>query len=322
VNDARPVVNFTATPGTMLNIVVNATDPETDAITYAAYFMRADLGMTFTPATRTFSWNAPIGASDSTYYVRFQITTFSGGSDYAIAKITVADRMPPAAVTDLQPTMGHTTAVMTWHSPGDNGNVGNATAFDLRYSSSPINEGNFSLATQIPTGDPGPPGNLNCADLSGLSPCGAYWFAVKTVDDAGNWSSLSNLPSGQATCSGSLEYACASPQDGPGLPPRPKGADLPQTVEFAMRGPNPTHTPLEIMMGIPSALAGQQLRLRVFDIAGRRVRDLRAESASAGRFSSSWDLHDQSGSRVANGLYFIRFDIGAERHTHSVMVVN
>jgi hypothetical protein len=299
---------------------VSAVDPEADAISYAAYFMRTDLGMSFNVANRTFTWNAPITASDSVYFVRFQVSTFSGGSDYAIARITVADRMPPAAVTDLHPFFGHTTAVVTWTSPGDNGNVGNATAFDLRYSITSIDEGNFSSATPIFTSPPGPPGSPNCAELSGLSPCGAYWFAVKTVDDAGNWSFLSNVPFGQTSCHGSLEYACGGPQQGQHSPQAK--VELPKALELGLRGANPTREPVAVSFGIPPDRSGLVLQLAVFDIAGRRLRELRGERSISGRFQANWDLRDHDGRRVPAGLYFLRLGVGADRLTRSILVLN
>ena len=38
---------------------------------------------------------------------------------------------------------------LTWTAPGNDGSVGEATGYDLRYSTSPINAGNFSSATQV-----------------------------------------------------------------------------------------------------------------------------------------------------------------------------
>ena len=320
VNNAHPVIDFTAIPGTTLHLAVNASDPEADAITYAAYFMRTDLGMSFNTGTHTFTWNAPVTASDSIYNVRFNVTTFSGGSDYAIARITVADRMPPSDVSDLQVTLGHTSAVALWTAPGDNGNVGNATAFDLRYANFTINEGNFSQATPMNAPQPGPPGTQECGDVFGLTPCQAYWFAVKTVDDAGNWSNVSNVPSGEANCNGSLEYACASPQD---AQHPPTGiVSLPRVAELAIQGPNPAHAPFALSFGVPAVAEGGDLSLGVFDIVGRRVAALRHEHAIPGRYIAQWDLRDTSGRRVASGIYFVHFEVGRSRLTRSVLIVN
>jgi hypothetical protein len=320
VNDAHPVIDFTAVPGTQLNLVVNASDPDGDGLTYVAYFMRTDLGMSFSAGTQTFSWNAPAAASDSVYLVRFNVTTFSGGTDFAFARITVADRLPPAAVTDLSVRFGHTTAAALWTAPGDNGNIGNATAFDLRYSVAPIDEGNFSQAIQIPTGPPGPPGTPECADVSGLSPCNAYWFAVKTVDDAGNWSDISNVPSGQATCSGSLEIACAAPQDA--AHPPAGSPEMPKVAELSIQGGNPTHDPIGLSFGVPASARDAELSLGVFDVAGRCIARIRHESAVPGRFTTRWDLRDVSGRHVSSGIYFVHFDVGRSRLTRSVLIVN
>jgi hypothetical protein len=50
----------------------------------------------------------------------------------------------------------------------------------------PINAGNFSSASAIPTPAPGPAGTNECVELQGLSGCTTYYFALKTVDEAGN----------------------------------------------------------------------------------------------------------------------------------------
>ena len=320
VDNAHPVLNFTAIPGTTLSLAVNASDPDGDALTYVAYFMRADLGMSFNPGTHAFSWNAPVTASDSVYTIRFNVTTFSGGTDYAIARITVADRMPPSDVTDLHVQLGHTSAVALWTAPGDNGNVGNATAFDLRYANFPIDDGNFSQATPMNAPPPGPPGTQECGDVFGLTPCAAYWFAVKTVDDAGNWSFVSNVPSGEANCNGSLEYACASPQDATHPPTGP--VDLPKVAELSVQGPNPTRAPFALSFAVPASAKDGVLSLGVFDVAGRRIAQLRHGTAVPGRYTTQWDLRDVSGRRVATGMYFVHFEVGRSRLTRSVLIVN
>jgi hypothetical protein len=49
-------------------------------------------------------------------------------------------------------------------------------------------------------------------------------------------------------------------------------------------------------------------RLSVLDVTGRTVRVLVNGEAPAGRSSSRWDGRDQSGARVASGVYFFRLE--------------
>lgn len=63
------------------------------------------------------------------------------------------DGTPPADVTNLAVVdFGSTDATLTWTAPGDDGSVGTATAYDLRYSTSPItDEAGWLSATSVPS---------------------------------------------------------------------------------------------------------------------------------------------------------------------------
>ena len=86
------------------------------------------------------------------------------------------------------------TVTLTWTAPGDDGPVGTASAYELRVSTAPINDANWSAAAVVsnpPT--PQPAGTRQSTVVRGLTNGTTYYFAIKTVDDAGNWSGLSNL---------------------------------------------------------------------------------------------------------------------------------
>jgi hypothetical protein len=87
-----------------------------------------------------------------------------------------------------------------WSAPGDDAGLGTATAYDLRMSTSPINDGNFAQATQVDgMPAPRPAGTIQRVTIRGLSEGTTYFFAIKTVDDAGNWSPISNVASWDGT---------------------------------------------------------------------------------------------------------------------------
>ena len=83
---------------------------------------------------------------------------------------------------------------LVWTAPGDDGQTGTASAFELRSSTNPINESNWVSATIVP-GTPVPlaPGGRQRMVVRGLTYGTTYYFTIKTVDNAGNWSDLSNL---------------------------------------------------------------------------------------------------------------------------------
>ncbi|MDP7264431.1 MAG: hypothetical protein QGH39_02615, partial [Candidatus Thermoplasmatota archaeon] len=112
-----------------------------------------------------------------------------------------ADRTPPAAITDLavsQPQgMNDDTVKLAWSGPGDDENSGGPPAYYIiHYADFAINLGNFNTTTNAsnapkPTG----PGNTETVQIDQLDSSTTYYFAIRTVDDAGNWAPLSNVVS-------------------------------------------------------------------------------------------------------------------------------
>ncbi len=119
--------------------------------------------------------------------------TNDGVDDVHIAR--ASDTTPPAAITDLS-TVSSTSASVTlsWTAPGDDGNNGTARSYDLRYSTSSINSGNFNAATNVPgIGAPNVAGALETVIVGNLQSNTTYYFAVKSADEANNVSNLSNV---------------------------------------------------------------------------------------------------------------------------------
>ncbi len=86
------------------------------------------------------------------------------------------------------------TVRLVWTAPGDDGTVGTATAYDLRVSLSTITLSNWSSATPIAgVPAPAPAGARESFVVRGLTQGTTYYFAIRTVDDAGNWSGISNV---------------------------------------------------------------------------------------------------------------------------------
>jgi chitodextrinase len=83
---------------------------------------------------------------------------------------------------------------MTWTSPGDDGNSGTAALYDMRLSTAPITLSNWSAARGVP-GLPAPlvSGTRQQVTVRGLSRDTTYYLAIRTRDDAGNWSGVSNV---------------------------------------------------------------------------------------------------------------------------------
>ena len=105
------------------------------------------------------------------------------------------DTTAPSAVGNLvviesQTTLG--TITLNWTAPGDDGNTGTATSYDLRYTlrNSRID---WESATQV-VGEPSPgaAGSSESFTVNGLDPVTEYSFALKTADEVPNVSAMSN----------------------------------------------------------------------------------------------------------------------------------
>ena len=87
------------------------------------------------------------------------------------------------------------TVTLKWIAPGDDNNTGRALLYDVRYARFPVIESNWDDCLQVDGVVPTPmeAGSLEQMDISGLEDRALYFFAIKTVDDAGNWSPVSRL---------------------------------------------------------------------------------------------------------------------------------
>ncbi|MCK4303763.1 MAG: fibronectin type III domain-containing protein [Candidatus Eisenbacteria sp.] len=107
------------------------------------------------------------------------------------------DTTPPAKVSDLSvTTVTDSSATLAWEAPGDDGTSGTASAYDIRYATDMITDENWSTADSVDTPPtPGSAGSEEGFTVTGLSSSTLYYFALKTIDDAANWSGMSNVAS-------------------------------------------------------------------------------------------------------------------------------
>lgn len=124
---------------------------------------------------------------------------FGGGS---------GDVTPPAVVSDLRLSQpGVSSLLVEWTAPGNDGLVGTAAAYDLRYSTSPIDASNFAFATPVlPQPVPLGAGTPQSYVALNLSAGTMYYFALRTRDAAGNWSAP-GFSSGVATAADNISPA-------------------------------------------------------------------------------------------------------------------
>jgi len=106
------------------------------------------------------------------------------------------DTTPPAPVNDLSAQTGTTlgSVDLRWTAPGDDGDVGTATSYIVRYNTVEITDANWDASTDV-DGEPAPSvaGTSESMTVTGLTPGETYYFAIKTQDEVPNTSALSNV---------------------------------------------------------------------------------------------------------------------------------
>jgi len=126
-----------------------------------------------------------------------------------------ADTTPPAPVADLGARLlGATSLALAWTATGDDGSRGTAALHDIRRAAEPITEATWSEAEIVlrrPV--PSPAGRREAMNVDGLTAENTYYFAMKTRDQAGNWSALSNVAAARMTLP-TLSGATVEPDSG------------------------------------------------------------------------------------------------------------
>ena len=114
------------------------------------------------------------------------------------------DRIAPAAVTDLKAITAPGQVVLTWTAPGDDGTRGTAAVYQIKHASKPMRDVVpwpdkrhthvcFWGAENV-SDEPAPAaaGTKQRYTIKGLS-TGTYYFALKSRDECGNQSDISNV---------------------------------------------------------------------------------------------------------------------------------
>ena len=109
--------------------------------------------------------------------------------------VVLGDTVAPAPVSDLAVSRTAATEVtLTWTAPGDDGSEGTAAEYDLRHLPSMITDSTWSQATSITGLAPPSEAGVQEQVTASLVAGSVYYFAVRTRDESGNWSDISNSP--------------------------------------------------------------------------------------------------------------------------------
>jgi hypothetical protein len=203
------------------------------------------------------------------------------------------------AAADPAGEVGTSSVTLEWTAPGDDGYVGQASRYDLRYSLSPIDAQNFSQATPYPVvARPAAAGSRQSSRVFGLLPSHVYYFALKSVDDSGNWSLISNVA-----------YRTA---------PDPTSVPSLFTVALSPPSPSPARNYMRFELTLPREAI---VHVNLIDIAGRQVKTLAEGRYPAGTSVIQWDLVNGDGVRLERGQYWLLGELDGRRFTHRVTVI-
>jgi hypothetical protein len=123
---------------------------------------------------------------------------FGAAPDIGACEITLAD------IDNLSvSSTSRNSVTLTWAVPNSQGYTRQPTEYDIRYATYPLDESNWDAATQV-QGEPVPGelGQEQSFTITDLNPNTTYHIALRTTDEWGNTSWLSNVVSPTTATSG------------------------------------------------------------------------------------------------------------------------
>jgi hypothetical protein len=124
-----------------------------------------------------------------------------------------------------------------------------------------------------------------------------FWYKVTAVDTHGNESVVATL--------------------GPDIVVGTE-SDTPAKTHLAQNAPNPFNPSTTISFGVSDAA---DVTLRIYDASGRLVRTLADGPYDSGQHEEVWNGLDNSGHRVASGVYFYVLETGNKSYTRKMLLL-
>ncbi len=207
----------------------------------------------------------------------------------------------PAAIADLGiSSTGYSQVHLTWTAPGDDGNIGTAHSYDIRYSNADITPANWTSADAAQLALPLTPslaGTFETALVITLDQGTTYYFAIKTEDNDGYVSYLSNVVN--TTTSGT------PPTPTPGIPPTPTPGTPPTPTATVTNGglanvhlaPNPYVKSKNLSNSVWFLGLPKFVKIKIFTLSGNIVKTIVHDDSGAGG-SEEWDVGN-----ISSGIY-------------------
>lgn len=194
---------------------------------------------------------------------------------------TYNDSLPPATISDLRVEYIDSTGYLIWTTPSDNGLLGRPFNYYFRYSNSPINNNQWNQYPEIPFNKSvkaaGEPDTLRIPTLGSDS---LYYIAVKSSDDFGNLSEISNQVIFNTTLVGVDD------------------ALMPREFSVYPVYPNPFNPQTKIKFTLPEF---SKVSVYVYSVVGELVETITKDNLlSAGEHSFNWTPKN-----LSSGIYLI-----------------
>ena len=113
----------------------------------------------------------------------------------ALETVNSSDVTEPGAVTNLSATLTvFPNYSVSWTAPGDDGNTGKVTAYELRFSETTPKLSNWDLSTPLPGPVPSDPGFTHFVGVKIPWKHPSGFIGVRAVDEAGNKGPIASVP--------------------------------------------------------------------------------------------------------------------------------
>ncbi|MFC2061090.1 DUF2341 domain-containing protein [Elusimicrobiota bacterium] len=108
---------------------------------------------------------------------------------------SLAKSSAPAKINDLSATSNNGNVILSWTATGDNGLIGTATEYDIRYNTVEVTDINWLTSTQITYDNPPKASGQSESFGTPMIQGNTYYFAIKAIDEGDNKSEISNSTS-------------------------------------------------------------------------------------------------------------------------------
>ncbi|MGQ0722772.1 MAG: FG-GAP-like repeat-containing protein, partial [Candidatus Eiseniibacteriota bacterium] len=208
---------------------------------------------------------------------------------------------PPTAPTNLSVNVVGATATFSWSAATDAQTPAGGLSYNLRVGTAPGLGDIVSPMADAATGFRRAPALGNAGVTTSwtiqLPSAGPYWWSVQAIDGA-----FAGSPFAPDAATGATRVEVRDDAPAAALTRAPNPFSHATTIRFSQddRGP---------------------VALRIYDVAGRRLRTLDDGELPAGQFTRTWDGRDDSGRPVPSGIYFARLETSASLKSEKITLV-